>query len=41
MGLILGVIAITLGIIGIKYSIGAILAGIVSVMVFFGLKKEG
>ena len=40
MGLILGVLAIAAGVIGIKYSIVAIVAGISALMVFFGLKKE-
>ena len=40
MGLILGVLAIVAGVIGIKYSVVAIVAGISALMVFFGVKKE-
>lgn len=40
MGLILGMLAVVAGVIGIKYSVVAIVAGITAVMAFFGVKRD-
>lgn len=39
-GLILGILAVTAGIIGIKYSVAAIVIGVTSILAFFGIKRE-
>ena len=40
MGLVLGILAVIAGIIGMKYSIAAIVAGIAAVSAFLGFKRE-
>ena len=40
MGLILGILAVVAGVLGIKYSVVAIVAGITAVMTFFGVKRD-
>ena len=40
MGLILGIIAVAAGVIGVRYSVLAIVTGVTAVMAYFGVKRE-
>ena len=39
MGLVLGILAVAAGVVGIKYSIMAIVAGVAAIGTFIGWKK--
>ena len=40
MGLILGILAVVAGVIGIKWSVIAIVSGLTAVFTFLGFKRE-